>query len=289
MKSKPQSFAKRANALIKKYSRASFDKTEKDELNNELAKLSQEQESFRESNGLTSPSPSDGVPKFDGLSGSSFLGGNPNVSDENLSPYSTSIIPSVLSGATSMIGNSIMAANSGNGHTKVQPQRIDPVKYSLDAERKNASDNADLSRNITSRNVRDGARTSGEYLANMNAIGAGIDRTLSSVNRDSYGREANMNASEIGRTRQVNAGMKMEADRFNSVLDSRIKSDRDAYTSAAISSMPQMTRDINAIQGQDALVNSLGEDYQIFLEDYDGRKAWQKKKIVKKYIGGNKE
>lgn len=98
-----KTYASRANALIKKYSRASFDKTERDELESALAALAQEQEAYKRANGIGEYSPeniqaqqmqqqagqagqqvipSGQVQQFDGISGTSMLSGK-DVFDYN--------------------------------------------------------------------------------------------------------------------------------------------------------------------------------------------------------------
>ena len=57
MNKNKQSFASRARKLINRYKRASYDKVEKEELDAALAALAQEQEAYKQANGIGEYSP----------------------------------------------------------------------------------------------------------------------------------------------------------------------------------------------------------------------------------------
>ena len=155
-----QTFASRAKALIKQYNRADFDPTEKAELDQKLSELSQEQEAYREANGINNDqkfqdggplqkmqpipflgfdTPVENLPDYTALAESSLPqaqgdGGQQN----NLSPYSTSIIPSLVSGGASVLGNLLLADKAGRDVPQLRAQTLTPERISLGREREAA-------------------------------------------------------------------------------------------------------------------------------------------------------
>ena len=105
MNKNKKSFAQRARQLVAKYKRAKFDPVEKQELDAALAALAQEQEAYKQANGIGEYSPGniqaqqmEGMQQFDGASGTSIMGVNNNnpLSNALLNQlYTSDLLPSV--------------------------------------------------------------------------------------------------------------------------------------------------------------------------------------------------
>jgi len=63
---------------------------------------------------------------------------------------------------------------------------------------------------------------------------------------------------------RYNAEAKAKETIMNRAQKIKNKAEREAYISAALGSIPQATKDINAIRQQDAMVNVLGDTNSIY-------------------------
>lgn len=328
MAKKELTYADQAKALIKKYSRASFDATEKAELDGALKALADEQEQFRQANGMNNDQQqfAEGGGLFDSMSqyqqdsGNSYgftpyqsnqysmpavnlnqntgdaaslsFGNAPQVGQEGMSysPYKTSIIPSLVSGATSLIGNMYLSKKAGEQpYTLMKSPRVNAQEVSLQAERDAAKRRGVVAAANAKQNVKNTARTRGEYLSNVGATQVGLDRNLSDVYGQSYQREAQMNAAERARAQQINAQMAAQEAQYNANIENQAMSQRHAnqmaYQSAAMQAIPQTIQDINAIRGQDRMISSMGQDYGLFMQEDPNRKWYQPKQVTYQYRG----
>jgi len=284
-KNKP-TFASRARAITKKFPRADFDKIEKEQLDKELAALAQEQEQYRQDNGMVDDNRQEYangsylVPK--GLDtnfniDTTQLAQNyqPQQSiditstnrgmlpTEGLSNYSTSIIPSIASGAITAGANLLLANRATKDVPEMELGRVSPEEISLARERAGVKRQSDLASRIARANAAKGSRTRGEYLSNAAAQSAAMNRGTSEALSQLYSQEARMNAQERARASQTNAQMQAREAAANMQAQQRAKANKDAYTSAAIQAIPQTMQNIAGIRQQDALINSLGQDYSM--------------------------
>lgn len=296
-----QTYATRAKQLISKYKRAGFDKVEKAELNKELESLANEQELHRINEGIGEY----GQQQF-GLGGSpegyewldqtdeqplqvepwmSNPDGWATGSQNQNQPYSTSIVPSLATAGLSTLGNLYLANQSNKNRSKLSNPRVNAEQIDLSNEREEARRATNLAGNIARRNIRNAANTRGEYLGNVGAAEAAINSSLMNSLGRSYQQEAMANAQERSRAGAMNAQLASQESQYNAAMLDRSQQERNAYIAAALQGIPVAMKDIASIQQQDALINSLGEDYGIFMQDYPGRKWYQPKQIVRSYRG----
>ena len=342
-------FASMAKQLIAKYKRASFDPTEKAELEQKLSELAEEQELYREANGmnnepqmqqeqpmqqfatgsdlnldkskypgiysnnrniitdysdplalsgtmglkLTNPVAQQPISNNYGISLNSSISPNQaaaqvppvnqTVNQHELTPYSTSIVPSLVAGGISSLGNLFLANKAKNNYSPIELPRATANKISLDRERRSAKREAGTSSANLRRNIKSSAKTRGELMGNISASEAAMQKNLADIYGRSYQNEEALNAQEAARVQQMNMQMAANEAQYNSQMQNRALSDQQAYQSAAIGAIPQTMRDIRESQQNDALINSLGDDYGIFQQDYEGRKWYQPKKTVRSY------
>ena len=328
-KKNKQSFASRAKSLIAKYSRAKFDSSEKAELDSALKSLSQEQEAYRNANGMNQEQqaqPPMGQP-MQQFGGGSFLnptyaqgtlnaanaqrwgnqvpqpmqslGNQPVVPSSNLiadsttlaqptqqqfstDPYQTSIVPSLVSGGISTLGNMYLANQAGKNVPELNLDRATAQHRSLAKERESAARQARTAQANTRRNIKSGSKNRGELMSNVVASEAAMQENLADAFGQSYQREEGINANERARVQAMNAQTSNQEAQYNATMQNQANREKQAYQSAAIQGIPQTMKDVTAIQQQDAMINSLGEDYGIFQQDYAGRKWYQPKKTVRK-------
>lgn len=315
-KKKNKTFAERARDIIKKYKRANWDSIEKEQLNRELAALAQEQEQYKQANGIND----DGEQYQQQYATGSYLtprglntdfnidttqlasSAPPLIYSQNtrstsagmlptagLSNYSTSIIPSIASGAITAGANMLMANRAMKDIPKMNLSRLSPEEISLARERRNIQKEGERASRINRYNAARGARTRGEYLSNAAAADAAINRGTTGALSNLYSQEEQLNAQERARVNQLNAQIEAQEAQTNFLAQQGARADRDAYTSAAIQAIPQTMMNIANIRQQDALINSLGEDYSIMQYRDPNQNFFQRitqpKQLVRVYMG----
>jgi hypothetical protein len=348
-KNKP-TFASRARDIIKKYKRANWDSIEKEQLDRELAALAQEQEQYRQANGMGNYSDNrvrngkhDGITpgsnsilapneqsQFDYTLGintytnpmtelsknapqqldvpafQDVVSGGPEewapINDyrasmtstsagmlptSGLSNYSTSIIPSIASGAITAGANMFMANRAMRDIPEMSLNRLSPEEISLARERSGVQRQSSIAGRIARSNAARGSRTRGEYLSTAAAQEAAMNRGTAEALSGLYSQEARMNAAERARVSEANARLQAQEAQANFMAQQQARANRDAYTSAAIQAIPQTMMNVAGIRQQDALINSLGQDYSIG-QYQDPSLNWfqkitQPKQIVRRY------
>jgi len=305
-KNKP-TFASKAKAIIKRFPRADFDRIEKEQLDRELAALAQEQEQYRQENGMVD----DNQQQYDNggytepmmqiepwmTDVSAFQSPQQSVDmtstnrgmlpTEGLSNYSTSIIPSIASGAITTGANLLMANRSMRDIPELQLGRLSPEEISLARERAGIQRESDTASRIARANAAKASRTRGEYLSTAAAQEAAMNRGTTSALSQLASQEARMNAAERARVSEANARLQAQEAQANMRAEQMARANRDAYTSAAIQAIPQTMQNIAGIRQQDALINSLGQDYSIG-QYQDPSLNWfqkltQPKQLVRRY------
>lgn len=208
--------------------------------------------------------------------------GNPQ---SEYSPYRTSIVPSIASGAATVLGNLYLANQAGKNYDKINLPRVSPFLANLSNERSIALRNAIAARANAIKNVKSAARSRGEMLSNLSATDTAIQKNLADIYSGINSREFAANQAEKARAQSTNAELASREAQYNTAAKTQAQKERLAYQAAAMQSLPQTMKDIRQSQQQDALINSLGDDYGIYMEDYAGRKWYQPKNVVRKYRG----
>lgn len=175
------------------------------------------------------------------------------------------ILPSVLSGLASSVGNIVLGATT----KPIQFNKAyTPEQISLAKERDILSRNATIARNIAARNYRN-AGSRGAYMAGIGATGAGINQQLGDAMSQSYMKEGLTNLEQRNKANELNRGI----DMVN--YQARVQADQDkkAYVSQAINSLVSAGTDINRILGQNALIESIGA--QNYMTAPSTNKKWK--------------
>ena len=276
-----KSFASRAKDIINRYKRAKFDKTEREELDAALAALAQEQEAYKQANGIGEYSPENiqarqmqqmegmqQLPKFDGESGTSIF-------PETTLGSTQGILPSLLGGAASMVGNMIMSAGTKPIELK---SSYTPEQISLARQRERLSRESGTARNVVMRGLRESGNR-GAYLSGVGTAITGINKGLSDSLTQSYMSEEMANLEQRNKAQDY----QKQVDMANWQARQQAVNDKRAYQSATISTIPSVMTDINRIQGQNALLESLGS--QNYMIAPSTNKAWKDKLLGRTLYG----
>jgi len=309
-KKQNKTFAQRAKKIIKSYKRADWDPIEKAALEGKLGSLQQEQEAYRQANGMDEYACGGKMYQYGGdavdiepdqsiepwMENASTQYWNPqaNTSQAGISqpndeleysPYKTSIAPSLISGATSVLGNAYLA-NQQRGNENINLPRLSHTDINLERGRQSASREAGRASQRIKHIAKGSARTRSEYMANRIAGESGISSRLGETLSASHEKEDLVNTNMRSGIDRYNAEAKAKETIMNRAQKIKNKAEREAYISAALGSIPQATKDINAIRQQDAMVNVLGDNYGWYTEKDPNKKWYQnKRKKVAKFRG----
>lgn len=311
-----KTFAQRAKELIKQYKRADFDPVEKQELESALEALAEEQEVYKKINGidqgeneeygdyeenneyqnggefLVDPAGVTGEVPIPGISYSgSFNVPEPSYTstsvdrnavvpqDTGFSPYSTSYLPTIAAGATSLLGN-IALSRRQRDPEQVSLQRYHSPTISREFERQELRREASKARSRAKHGIKGAARTRGEYLGAVGATEADISGKLGETLSRSRGEEAITNARIRAEANRVNAEIANREALINQQLKDQARQREEAYLSSALSTVPQVSRDISAQMMQDRLISSLGEDYGWYMYQDPNRRFSRKRPVI---------
>jgi hypothetical protein len=293
---KTKTFAEKAKHIVNRYKRADWDPIEKAALESSLQKLQEEQEMFKNINGIGEnqvENETTTLPEFKGF-GTSYINmpnqdtsyySTPddyeaytaNQSDNpaiETTPYTTSNIPSYIGGGVELLGNLGLAlgANKASKESQYSPIRSEEVSPNLISLQK--SRNA-LEREATRGSQRikygaaQGSRSRGEYMANRTMGEAELASRFGDLIDKTYEKESLANTDIKNRAISENASNRLRTKMFNKQLEDRSKmlslqkkADRDAYIAAAIKTIPQTAKDVLASKQNDKYIQSLGKDYE---------------------------
>lgn len=288
MNKKIYSFADEVKRLKKKYKRAEYDELEKKELIEELRKLRDEQESFRADNGIdVGEGQSEEVEQYDGITNvSSFLPAKaprlnmdlskvrlagatsyPNSLSPEYGSITSSILPSLISTGSSLLGN-ILGANKANklaDTEQINIPRIAPEQISLEPQREAMRRDASTATNIALRNARDVSSPGAAYANQVAGVGSIYD-SLGTGLGQSYMTQENTNAQMRQSANQVNLESDLRGSMFNAQLRSKYLDEASAYRDAAFQAIPEGLRDYRAQRSQDQWMSTMGKDYGLYQE-----------------------
>lgn len=159
------------------------------------------------------------------------------------------ILPSVISGAGSVLGNVLLASRDRKA-APTTPQQITAEEIDLSPARERLLRQSELERRIAQRNVRGAARTRGEYLATLGATSAGIQREVGNQLAELDLRQDLTNAEKRQRANELNARYRAQAQQIDMAReDARQQRQRD-YLASIIEAPGAVFRDIRSTAAQ---------------------------------------
>lgn len=285
MKKKQSTFADRAKAIKKKYSRADFDEIERKDMLKELRALRDEQEQFRIDNGLDMEDqeeqqefapggPYTGPTKINPFSpvniNTTKLAPNANaISPSGASPtqyrqIQSSALPFAVSALSSGIGNIAgMISARDQGMSKVSLPKMAAEQINLEPERVNMQRNYANALNIGLANSRNVGNPANAY-ANQISMITGLTDSLGSGQSQSYMNETNTNAQFRQQANQANQQTKVQEILENNRLAKQYTDTIAGYRDALSGVIPQALSDYRAQKSQDTWMSSMGKDYGLY-------------------------
>lgn len=290
-------FSQRALAIEKKYPRASFDSIEKRDLEAEMERLIDEQEAYKEANGLNEQEElqfaDGGVLDYLTKIEPDYLLNTPNTLDTSLetNKLSNKILSNDLSNITDSTSNSdtpwasIISAGANIGGNllsaalnKKQPTinnvAYTPEKLNLYSSKEEARREADVAKNTLLRNLRV-AGTPGQYLSNVGAGVADTQRALGKTLTDIGTKEQTYNAGVTNQARQFNAANQFKANLINAAAQKQFGDEQLGFYQGAINTIPQYIKDVNMQKADQAnvdvyqkLLDYLGRNYKLNADLY---------------------
>lgn len=291
MKKNTKTFADRARAIEKKYSRAKFDPIEASDMERELESLMKEQEQYREVMGMNNQEemcgggkmshagggPLDDIENYVSNDVATTMSANSNIDIPEITQIkplqafwnrNKKYTPSVLSGASNIAGNLILANMANKNKPTYTPTLATPEKINLEPQADQLRKNATVAKNVALRNARNLGVNAGQTLANMGAIGADVDRNLDTNLTNLYMGQEQANVGAANQFNLANMGEINRGNLINMQLDQQALQDKLGYYGAAMSSIPGVMKDINLINADEKTkqmyrnyINSLGRNY----------------------------
>ena len=218
-----------------------------------------------------------------------------NASDkkslDDKSPFSalsSSMIPQLGVGVATTAGNLFMANRASNQASKnqIKPGMVNPEEIDLSKARDAATSRMALDRKIGQRNMREGARSRGQYLAGTSALSSSMGRNLSETVAGLYGREEEANVNARNRANEINLQAASTADRVNMQNKAAGNAESNHYLSAAIQTPGQVMRDINMSRNQDEMLGVMGNGYK-WMDYTDPKTGKKSRRMVFKDADGN--
>ncbi len=203
-----------------------------------------------------------------------------NIQSEDnfeLTPYKSSILPSLISGGISTLGNLGLALGSGEEPEKISLGRVSPIEISLSRARDAIKREADLQARMAGEITRKTAGTRGEYLSNLAATRSGIQRESGKQLSNLYEKEelANLSAKEKAMYKNVDLQAQEELANINAAEAAKRR--KEGYISAALSSIGETVGDITKTRSYDKFLESQATD-NFFTSGYTDKITGQKGK-----------
>lgn len=166
--------------------------------------------------------------------------------------FKSDSVPALIGGGLSMAGNLYSAIRARNA---ADENLIDPVltrhsDVNLRPIETTLRNEAITSRNIAQRNLRNAARTRGEYMAGINVNSAQSQGTLASALSNLYLQEAAMNQQGRARVDALNAQAINNANAINAQRRDRLMAEADNATASLFETPAMVMRDIRAAKQQ---------------------------------------
>ena len=153
-------------------------------------------------------------------------------------------LPYAISGLSNIAGNLLLANMAKKNVPKVSASLATPERMNLEPQAEQLKKDAVVSKNIGMRQARDLGLNAGATLANMGAIGSGVDRQLGSNLTNLYGQQEQFNVGTANQFNLQNQEAINRANLINSQYQAQGNQDRLNYLSGALGTIPGVMKDI---------------------------------------------
>jgi hypothetical protein len=168
-----------------------------------------------------------------------------------------------------MAGNLLLANMAKKNQQRVNPSLVTPEKMNMEPQAEQLRKDANVSKNIGMKQARDLGLNAGATLANMGAIGSGVDRQLANSLTNLYGQQEQYNTGTANQFALQNQDAVNRAGMMNAQFGQQTNQNRMSFFDDAIGTIPGGMKDIRMDKAdkemRDALnaqaLNSGGRNY----------------------------
>lgn len=178
-----------------------------------------------------------------------------NLKDSGMLPYA-------ISGASNIAGNLLLAALSKKNQPTINPVLSTPDKLNLEPQAEQFRKDASVSKNVGMKNARDLGLNAGATLANMGAIGSGVDRQLADTLTKLYGQQEQFNVGTANQFASQNQDIANRTNLVNTQLKSQGLQDQLGYLSGALGTIPGVMKDVRMDKADREMRDIMDRYYQ---------------------------
>lgn len=191
--------------------------------------------------------------------------------------------PYAISGISNIASNLLLANMAKKNQQKVNPIFATPNKINLEPQAEQFRKDASVSKNIGLRQARDLGTNAGATLANMGAIGSGVDRQLAGSLTDLYGQQEQYNVGAANQFDSRNQEIANRTNMINSQFNQQANQDRLGFISGALGTIPGVMKDIRMDKADKEMrkimstyyKNLGGKNYQTMADLFNDPEAFQ--------------
>jgi hypothetical protein len=154
------------------------------------------------------------------------------------------MLPYAISGASNIASNLLMAAMAKKNQQRVNPVLATPERMNMEPQAEQFRKDANVSKNIGMKQARDLGMNAGATLANMGAIGSGIDRNLANTLTNLYGQQEQFNVGNANQFALQNQDASNRANMMNAQFGQQANQDRLGFIGGALGTIPGVMKDV---------------------------------------------
>jgi len=193
------------------------------------------------------------------------------------------MLPYAISGASNIAGNLLLAAMAKKNQQRINPVLATPERMNMEPQAEQFRKDASVSKNIGLRQARDLGLNAGATLANMGAIGSGVDRQLGSNLTNLYGQQEQFNVGTANQFASQNQDAANRTNLVNTQLKSEGLQDQLGYLSGALGTIPGVMKDVRMDKADKEMreimktyyKNLGGKNYQTMSDLFNDPEAFQ--------------
>lgn len=152
--------------------------------------------------------------------------------------------PYAISGLSNIAGNLLLANMAKKNQQRVNPSLASPEKMNMEPQAEQLRKDASVSKNIGMKQARDLGLNAGATLANMGAIGSGVDRQLANSLTSLYGQQEQYNTGTANQFALQNQDAVNRANIMNAQFGQQTNQNRMSFFDDAIGTIPGGMKDI---------------------------------------------
>ena len=172
------------------------------------------------------------------------------------------ILPYAISGASNIASNLLMAAMAKKNQQKVNPVLASPERMNMEPQAEQMRKDASVSKNIGMKQARDLGMNAGATLANMGAIGSGVDRNLANTLTNLYGQQEQYNVGAANQFALQNQDASNRAGMINAQFGNQANQDRLGYIGGALGTIPGVMKDVRMDKADKQMRDVMDRYYQ---------------------------